>query len=48
MAGRPGLDGLAAICASLWLEAEVCPDKGSYRSWIQTIIEGCGDARPWV
>jgi superfamily II DNA helicase RecQ len=48
MAGRAGRDGLAAICASLWLEAEVRPDKDGRRVWIQSNIEGCGDARAWA
>jgi Helicase conserved C-terminal domain len=48
MAEHAGRNGLAAICASLWLEVDVCPDKGSKRARIQLTIEGFGDARAWA
>jgi hypothetical protein len=48
MAGRAGRDGMAAICSSIWCEAEVSPDSDGNRSWIQSTIEGCGDVREWA
>jgi hypothetical protein len=44
MSGRAGRDGRPAVSASHWFQSELAPGA----EWIQSGVEGSGDARDWA